>query len=97
MGDLIIDKESYKLSEKNYINEVTVKKKIVIGNTFSTDMRHCIGWNKRWNGRYTKTAMFTIDIEGNIHQIPKMTCTVPWVRRVTATCVGNNLSIAAIN
>jgi len=68
MGDLIIDKESYKLSEKNYNNEVTVKKKIVIGNTFSTDMRHCIGWNKRWNGRYTKTAMFTIDVEGNIYQ-----------------------------
>lgn len=68
MSTLIIDKDSYRLCEKNYVNEITVKKKIVIGNTFSTSMRHYIGWNKRWNGRYSKTAMFTIDIEGNIYQ-----------------------------
>jgi hypothetical protein len=63
-----IDKETYKLNENNYINQGTVKKRIVIGNTFSTDMRHCIGWNKRWNGKYTRTAMFTIDMKGNVFQ-----------------------------
>jgi hypothetical protein len=65
---LKIDKEKYKLSEDNYIKEGTVKKRIVLGNTYSTDMRHCIGWNKRWSGKYTKTAMFTIDINGNLFE-----------------------------
>lgn len=68
MSKLNIDDKTYKLSDDKYIKEGTSKKRIVIGNTFSTNMRHCIGWNKRWNGKYTRTAMFTIDINGNIYQ-----------------------------
>jgi hypothetical protein len=63
-----IDKETYKLDEDKFIKEGTPKKRVIIGNTFSTNMRHCIGWNKRWNGKYTRTAMFTIDINGKVYQ-----------------------------
>jgi hypothetical protein len=63
-----IDKETYKLDEDKFIKEGTPKKRVIIGNTFSTNMRHYIGWNKRWNGKYTRTAMFTIDINGKVYQ-----------------------------
>ncbi len=63
-----IDLETHKLSEDNYILQGTKKNRIIIGNTFSTNMKHCIGWNKRWNGNYTRTAMFTIDIKGKVFQ-----------------------------
>lgn len=65
---MLIDKEKYKLKPSNYIQRESVKSKIVIGNTFSTDMKHFIGWEKRWFGSYTKTANFTIDIDGNIYE-----------------------------
>lgn len=64
----MIDKETYKLGSNNYIKEVTVKDKIVIGNTFTTDMRHYAGWLKRWNGNYNKTAMYTITLGGDVYE-----------------------------
>jgi hypothetical protein len=65
---MIIDEETHKLSEYNFIKQGTKKTRIIIGNTFTSDMKHCIGWVNRWNGNYTKTAMFTIDIKGNVFQ-----------------------------
>jgi len=63
-----INNKSYKLTVDNYIPQGTKKNRIIIGNTYSTDMRHYIGWTKRWNGEYTRTAMFTIGIDGTIYQ-----------------------------
>lgn len=63
-----INKEKFKLKSKNYINRESKKSKIVIGNTFSTDMNHFIGWETRWYGTYTKTSNYTIDIYGNIYE-----------------------------
>lgn len=63
-----IDKETYVLDEFKYINDETLKERIIIGNTYSTDMKHVIGWNKRWFGHYLKTAMFTIAVDGTIYQ-----------------------------
>lgn len=65
---MTIDGETYKLSEKNYIPVETIKERIVIGNTYSSDMQHVKGWEKRWFGNYFKTSMFTIDINGKIYQ-----------------------------
>jgi len=65
---LVINKKKYQLKNSNYISEVTEKKRIIIGNTHSTDMRHYIGWNKRLNGDYKKTAMFTVCLDGKIYQ-----------------------------
>jgi len=63
----------YRLSSKNYINEETEKTRIVIGNTFSVNMNHYIGWTKRLNGEFKRTANYTITIDGEIHEhfLPK--------------------------
>tara|TARA_R110002050_G_scaffold34397_1_gene86762 strand:+ start:5011 stop:5625 length:615 start_codon:yes stop_codon:yes gene_type:complete len=63
-----INKNDYTLSGKNYISEGTIKTRIVLGNTFSSDMQHTIGWSKRNGGEYKKTAMFTVSLNGEIHQ-----------------------------
>ncbi len=68
MSELIIDKETYKLTKNNYCDQITNKKRIVIGNTYNSDMKHYKGWLNRWNGKYSKTAMFTIDVNGDIYQ-----------------------------
>lgn len=62
-----IDK-SYMLSKNNYCNIESIKKQIVIGNTNNHDMKHYIGWINRYNGKYKKTAAFTIDINGVIYK-----------------------------
>jgi len=65
---MIIDDETHKLSKDNFIQQGTKKTRIIIGNSFTSGMKHCIGWVNRWNGNYTKTAMFTIDIKGKVFQ-----------------------------
>jgi len=63
-----IDSITYKLSKENYTSQGTDKNKIIIGATFSRNMRHFTGWTKRSNGKYDKTAMFTITLEGEVYQ-----------------------------
>lgn len=65
---MFIDTKSYKLNEDNYISQGTKKDKIILGATYSTDMKHYKGWLKRLNGNYTRTAMFTVAINGKIYQ-----------------------------
>ena len=65
---MIIDDESYQLDEKNYIPIECIKKQIVIGHTNNNEMKHVVGWKKRHNGRYNKTAAFTIDAAGFIYK-----------------------------
>lgn len=65
---MIIDKETYYLTTNNYIGEETDKDKIVIGNTFSTNMNHYIGWSTRYNGKYKKTANYTVRLDGSIYE-----------------------------
>lgn len=65
---MVIDSETYKLEEKNYVPIECIKKQIVIGNTFNSDMKHTIGWGKRHNGKYQKTAAFTIDKNGMVYK-----------------------------
>jgi N-acetyl-anhydromuramyl-L-alanine amidase AmpD len=64
---MIINKETYALEESNYIKIESIKKQIVIANTFNHDMKHVIGWKKRHNGNYKKTAAFTIDAAGVVY------------------------------
>ena len=64
----MIDKETYKLQESHYLNVETTKKRIVIGNSFSIDMNHYNGWLNRYNGKYKKTSMYTITIDGKIYE-----------------------------
>ena len=59
---------NFKLSDENYIAIETPKKRIVIGNTFSINMNHYIGWTKRLNGKFKRTANYTIELDGNIHE-----------------------------
>jgi hypothetical protein len=65
---MVIDKETYRLSEKNYHKTEFKKHQIVIGNSFSDNLNHIIGWENRMGGEYTKTSTFTIDRKGKIYQ-----------------------------
>ena len=62
-----IDK-SYILPIDNYTSVESIKKQIVIGHTNNHNMKHYIGWINRYNGKYKKTAAFTIDINGVIYK-----------------------------
>jgi hypothetical protein len=64
----MIDTKKYELPIQNYTQIESEKKQIVIGNTFNHDMRHFIGWLKRYNGQYKKTAAFTISLTGLVYQ-----------------------------
>ena len=65
---MIIDETSYKLPDNNYIPLICSKKKIIIGHTFNHNMRHVIGWKHRYNGKYKRTAAFTIDAAGSVYK-----------------------------
>lgn len=60
--------ETYLLPKLNYIEIESIKKQIIIGNTFNYDMRHIVGWLNRFNGKYKKTAAFTIDAAGIVYK-----------------------------
>lgn len=65
---MIIDETTYILPKDNYIQVETIKKHIIIGHTFNHNMRHYVGWLHRYNGKYKKTAAFTIDSFGFIYK-----------------------------
>jgi len=63
---MIIDKQIHNLSENNFFPVRTIKKQIILGNTFNSDMKHVLSWKNRSNGNYKKTAHFTISESGEI-------------------------------
>ena len=63
-----IDKKTYKLNDTNFYQEIYTKTQIVVGHTGRKDMRHFDAWLNRRNGKYKKTAPFTIDKDGTIYQ-----------------------------
>ncbi len=63
-----INKKDYTLKETNYYKEVYQKTQIVVGHSGRKKMRHFESWINRRNGKYKKTAPFTIDIDGTIYQ-----------------------------
>lgn len=65
---MIIDEVTYALPIDNYIQNESIKTLIVIGHTSNHDMRHVTGWLHRYNGKYKKTASFTIDINGIVYK-----------------------------
>ena len=65
---MLIDDKKYQLSDLNFIKEETIKKQIVIGHTATNKMKHFIKWVTRLNGKYSKTAAYTISTNGKIYQ-----------------------------
>lgn len=65
---MIIDKDKYRLGEDNYFPIKTIKKQIIIGNTFNSEMKHVIGWKYRLNGKYKKTAHYSINELGEVFE-----------------------------
>ncbi|MEN6291041.1 MAG: N-acetylmuramoyl-L-alanine amidase [Methanobacterium sp.] len=64
----MIDKVTYRLSKKNYIPIKTDKKRIVIGNSFSVNMNHYLGWSNRYNGNFKRTSAYTIGLNGEVYE-----------------------------
>jgi hypothetical protein len=65
---MVIDDTKYVIPSNNYIKTETIKKQIILGDTFNHDMRHVFGWLHRFNGRYKKTAPFTINKDGVVYK-----------------------------
>lgn len=65
---MIIDTETYKLTENNYYKEIYDKTQIILGHTYQKGMLHYASWVYRLNGKNKKTATFTITKEGKIYQ-----------------------------
>lgn len=65
---MVLNEKDFKLTENNYIKIETEKKQIILANTFNDEMRHFIGWKNRYNGKYKKTAAFTIDAAGLVYK-----------------------------
>jgi hypothetical protein len=65
---MLIDTTTHSLSDFNYVPVEYVKSQIILGSTHNNDMKHIIGWSHRYNGKYKKTAPFTIDKNGLIYQ-----------------------------
>ena len=65
---MLIDTETYKLTEKNYYKEIYDKTQIIVGHTSQKDMLHYAGWIYRLNGKNKKTATFTITKDGTVFQ-----------------------------
>lgn len=63
-----IDIETYKLPEDNFYKEIYEKTQIVIGHNSRKDMRHFDSWLHRRNGKYKKTATYSIDKDGKVYQ-----------------------------
>jgi len=78
-GQFLIDIESYPLPPENYYETNYKKTQIVLGNTFSTDMNHFIGWKNRLGGMYKRTAAFTVDIHGGVFQHYDPTCSSKFI------------------
>ena len=65
---MVIDSETYKLSETNFYNETYDKTQIIVGHTYRNNMLHYGSWLYRLNGKNKKTATFTIDKGGKVFQ-----------------------------
>lgn len=65
---MILDTKSYVLEKNNYIEVEATKKRIVLANTFNSNMNHFIGWKLRYGGRYKKTAPYTISKDGTVYE-----------------------------
>lgn len=63
-----IDDKTHVLAQHNYIPVESIKTQIVLGHTLNHDMKHVIGWKNRFNGKYKKTAAFTIDAAGLVYK-----------------------------
>jgi hypothetical protein len=65
---VVINKDKFKLGDDSYIQEIHPKQIIVIGNTMSSGMKHFDAWANKINGKYKRTAAYTITLNGVIYQ-----------------------------
>jgi len=63
-----INDKDYILNDDNYYKEVYQKTQIVVGHSGRKNMRHFDSWLNRRNGKYKKTAPFTIDVDGTVYK-----------------------------
>lgn len=61
---MILDDKTFSLSPKNYIVTETVKRQIVLGHTGNLIPQNYGKWVNRYNGKYNKTAAFSIQKSG---------------------------------
>ena len=65
---MVVDFKTFILTNKNYIDKETKKTQILIGNSYSNNIKYISGWKKRNGGKYKKTTTFSIDKKGNTYQ-----------------------------
>lgn len=63
-----VNKKSFKLDTKQYINTPQVKKMIMLGHTYTNNLSFFNYWGNSYNGKYKKTAPYSIDLDGSIYE-----------------------------
>ena len=63
-----IDDKKYVLDKNHFFNKKNKKKKIVLTNSFSKDMKFFKGWELRRNKNYKKVTPYTVDVDGTVYQ-----------------------------
>ena len=63
----MINKE-YKLKESNHFETTSNKTKIVVGNSYASDMKHFDRWVNRIHGKSKNTTPYSIDLDGVIYE-----------------------------
>lgn len=61
-------KQEYKLKEGTYFKDKYKKKQIIIGNTMDVGMEHFNSWSNKINGKYKKTATYTVLLNGIVYE-----------------------------
>lgn len=76
MRNHVMMKNTHLLGVNNYYPSEYKKTQIVVGNSYSEGLTHFTKWEMRMNGKYKKTAPFTILRDGTIylHFDPKHHC-----------------------
>jgi len=64
---MVID-DTYTLGPKQYNDVETVKHGILVGHSYTPDMRFVTGWKTRYAGAYRHTAAYSIDRDGTIYR-----------------------------
>lgn len=63
---MVIKLKEQALSTSNYFDGMAIKKQIVLGHTNCSWESNLAKWTNRLNGKYNKTAAYTINLQGEI-------------------------------
>jgi len=68
INDLVIDKITYRISGKNYNNEIYPKKQIILADSLRQNNNHILRWTKKNFGKSKSWSTYSISRDGVIYE-----------------------------